>query len=102
MLGTIGAAPGGTGEQRLQKTLLVASTTMMASLAVLWGGLYAVYDELLAASIPLSYAATSLVSLTLFRASRDTDAALPLRSQRRNRATNRRKADIVLRPTSHH
>ena len=33
----IGADPADTDEQRLQKELLVASTTMMGSLAVLWG-----------------------------------------------------------------
>jgi len=66
VLGRIGAAPGDRDEERLQKTLLVASTLMMASLAVLWGGLYLAFRERLAASIPLSYAVASFASLGLF------------------------------------
>jgi class 3 adenylate cyclase len=65
-LSRIGASPGDGDEERLQKTLLVASTLMMASLAVLWGSLYLSFGERLAASIPLSYSAASFLSLALF------------------------------------
>lgn len=65
-LARIGASPEDRDEERLQKTLLVASTLMMASLAVLWGGLYLSFGERLAASIPLCYSAASFVSLALF------------------------------------
>jgi hypothetical protein len=44
-LRAIGASPDDSNEARLQKTLLVASTIMMASLAVLWGGLYLAFGE---------------------------------------------------------
>jgi len=46
--------------------LLAASTLMMASLAVVWGGLYLGFDEPLAASIPLAYAVASFASLAVF------------------------------------
>jgi class 3 adenylate cyclase len=66
VLGRVGASPGDTDEERIQKTLVVASTVMMASLAVLWGALYLAFGEVLAASIPLAYAVASFVSLALF------------------------------------
>ena len=65
-LGSIGASPTDSDEARLQKSLLVASTLMMASLAVLWGALYLAYDEWLAGAIPLSYAVASFASLGVF------------------------------------
>ena len=64
--GSIGASPDDSDEARLQKTLLVASTLMMASLAVVWGALYLAYEEWLAGSIPLSYAVASFTSLAVF------------------------------------
>ncbi|MGZ8693042.1 MAG: adenylate/guanylate cyclase domain-containing protein [Gaiellaceae bacterium] len=65
-VGGIGALPEDGEEERLQKTLLTASTLMMSSLAVLWGCLYLAFGEPLAASIPLVYAASSFFSLALF------------------------------------
>ena len=62
----IGADPTDSEEARLQKELLVSSATMMASLAVVWGGLYAAFGARLAAAIPLAYAAASFVSLLVF------------------------------------
>jgi len=66
----IGADPVDSDEARLQKELLVASTGMMASLAVLWGGLYAVFGATLAAAIPLAYAVASFASLFVFARTR--------------------------------
>lgn len=63
----IGADPADSDESRLQKELLVASTAMMAALAVIWGGLYAVFGAMLAAAIPLAYAGASFASLLVFR-----------------------------------
>jgi class 3 adenylate cyclase len=51
---------------RVQKELLVSSTTMMASLAVIWSGLYAAFGAIAAAAIPLAYAAASFASLLVF------------------------------------
>jgi class 3 adenylate cyclase len=62
----IGADAADSDEERLQKGLLVVSTTMMGSLAVLWGTLYAAFGETLAAAIPFAYAVTSLTSLLVF------------------------------------
>jgi class 3 adenylate cyclase len=65
-LGKIGASPSDTDEQRLQKTLLVASTIMMASLAVGWGALYLAVGKPVSAAIPLVYSCASFVSLGVF------------------------------------
>ena len=62
----IGADPADSDEARLQKELLVASTAMMASLAVFWGGLYAAFGAMLPAAIPLAYAGASFASLLVF------------------------------------
>jgi class 3 adenylate cyclase len=62
----IGSSAADTDEERLEKRLLVASTLMMASLAVVWGGLYFAFDEPWAAAIPLVYAAASFASLAVF------------------------------------
>ncbi len=70
LLGAIGSTPDDSDEERLQRTLLVASTLMIASLAVLWGALYVAYAEWLAASIPLAYAAASFLSLALLAIAR--------------------------------
>jgi len=62
----IGSSPTDTDDERLQKRLLIASTLMMASLAVVWGGLYLGFGEPVAASIPLVYAVASFASLAVF------------------------------------
>lgn len=66
----IGADPADTDDIRLQKSLLVASTLMISSLAVVWGGLYFYFREPLAASIPLGYAAASYLGVVFFAAAR--------------------------------
>jgi len=65
-LGRIGRREDDGAEVQLQKALLVASTLMMASLAVLWGALYALGGHLGAAAIPWIYAVLSFASLALF------------------------------------
>lgn len=62
----IGADAGDTAEEQLQKTLLVVSTLTMASLAIIWGSIYAVFGEYGAAAIPWSYAIISFASTGLF------------------------------------
>lgn len=62
----IGASPSDSDDTRLQKTLLVLSSLMMASLAVAWGSIYAVFGEYLAGAIPLSYALLSFLSIIAF------------------------------------
>lgn len=53
-------------DQRLHKTLLVASSAMISASAVLWGLLYLALGRPLSASIPLSYAVLSSISVALF------------------------------------
>lgn len=53
-------------ETKLQKTLLVAFSGIMAVLAILWGTFYYYYNEPIAASIPWSYAIVSMISLAIF------------------------------------
>jgi hypothetical protein len=65
-VGRIGADAGDSAEERLQKTLLVISTLTMASLSVVWGGIYAAFGEYGAAAIPWSYAVVSFLSTMVF------------------------------------
>ena len=51
---------------RRQKRLLVAIASLIISAAILWGGIYLGFDEPLAASIPLTYTAVSLLSIIVF------------------------------------
>ncbi len=53
-------------EVRLQKSLLVFSSLMMATLAIIWGSVYLLFGEYIAASIPLSYSILSYLSLVSF------------------------------------
>lgn len=62
----IGANPDDSDDARLQKTLLVLSSLMMASLAVLWGFIYVYFGEYLAGAIPLSYSLLSFISILIF------------------------------------
>lgn len=62
----IGANPEDSDECRLQKTLLVLSSFMMASLAVIWGLIYVAFGEYLAGAIPLFYSVLSFLSLFAF------------------------------------
>jgi adenylate cyclase len=65
-LNRIGADPSDDGEIRVQKRLLVAVSTMIATLALFWGLTYLIYDEPLAATIPWTYSIAVFVSLTIF------------------------------------
>jgi adenylate cyclase len=62
----IGTDPHDSEDIRLQKTLLVFSSLMMASLAIMWGSIYWAFGEHLAAAIPLSYTALSYLSIASF------------------------------------
>ena len=64
----IGRKPDDDRDTALQKLLLVLSTLMMAAMAVIWGGIYWLFDARMAAAIPLSYAAVSFISIALFAA----------------------------------
>ena len=62
----IGGKPDDEIEVALQKSLLVFSTLMMATLAIAWGSIYWYFDEPWAASIPLSYSLISFLSISVF------------------------------------
>lgn len=66
----VGADSSDDDETRLQKTLLVGSSSFIGAAALLWGFLYAAYSEPLAASIPLSYFAASSISVVVFARTR--------------------------------
>ncbi len=62
----IGANPGDSDDIRLQKTLLLLSSLMMASLAICWGLIYVAFGEYLAGTIPLFYSFLSFLSIISF------------------------------------
>jgi len=65
-IGRVGADPLDTEDMRLQKAVLVAGSIMYIFTGALWGLLYFVFGQRLAGIIPMSYAAVSLLSITLF------------------------------------
>lgn len=66
LVARIGDDPEDTLEVRIQKRVLVAVSIVVGSIGVLWGSLYLVFGEPLAASIPWTYALGVGVSLLGF------------------------------------
>lgn len=62
----IGIHPDDAPEIRLQKILLVVIALMVIPAAILWGIIYWLFGETLAAFIPLSYALISSLSIAVF------------------------------------
>lgn len=62
----VGAEPHDSPELRLQKTMLVASSSMVIVAAALWGIMYFAFGEILAGSIPFGYAVFSTLSVFAF------------------------------------
>jgi adenylate cyclase len=69
-IASIVADPADGEDTRLQKTLLVFSSLMMASMAIGWASIYFVFREYLAGAIPLSYAILSFISIGRFARTR--------------------------------
>src|SRR5687768_6340894 len=65
-----GVLPSDSDELRVRKAVLVLSTTLMASLACVWVGTYALLGLWLQAAIPFVYQLASLVSLWVFSRTR--------------------------------
>ncbi|HBY96348.1 MAG TPA: hybrid sensor histidine kinase/response regulator [Chloroflexi bacterium] len=65
-----GASPGDTAEVRLKKTIMVAFALWMSSAGIVWGLIYLVFGERLAASIPFGYSLLTVLNLVLFRLTR--------------------------------
>jgi hypothetical protein len=62
----IGSDPHDSSEETLRKALLVAISLMVLPAGVLWGTLYWVFDERIAAFIPWGYDVLSVASLLVF------------------------------------
>lgn len=75
----IGTTPDDSAEIRLQKTLLVISACMMASLAIIWGAIYLSCGRYYTAIIPWLYSLISFSSIFAF--SRTRQYSLFRRSQ---------------------
>lgn len=67
LLWNVAAEPGDSDETRLQKATFLASNALVATLAILWGAIYLLFDEVIAAAIPLSFSAIFFLSLGLIR-----------------------------------
>ena len=59
--------PGDSAEVRFQKTLFVTAAALEFPAGLVWGALYLVFDEPLAAGIPFGYSAATLVNMGLCR-----------------------------------
>ena len=66
----IGALPSDSDELRVRKAVLVLSSTLMASLALVWVITYAVLGRWLPAAIPFVYQVASAVSIATFARTR--------------------------------
>jgi len=66
----IGVNPSDSDETHLEKTLLVFSSLMMASLAIVWGFTYMAFGEYQAGAIPLFYSVLSFLSIISFARTR--------------------------------
>ena len=66
----LGGLPSDTEELRLRKSVLVLSSSLMATLAFLWVGTYAVLGLWVSAAIPLAYQLASAASLYTFARTR--------------------------------
>ncbi len=69
-IAAIGADASDNEDTRLQKSLLVFSSLMMASMAIAWASIYFIFGEEVAGAIPLSYAILSFISIGSFALTR--------------------------------
>ena len=65
-IASIGANPGDTEDARLQKSILVFSSLMMATMAIGWSSIYFAFREYVAGAIPFTYAILSFLSIAWF------------------------------------
>src|SRR3954454_23063529 len=62
----LGSSPSDSEDVRLRKSVLTLSSTLMATLAFVWVGTYAVLGLWLSAAIPLAYQIASVTSIYTF------------------------------------
>src|SRR5438270_7224805 len=65
-LAAVGALPSDSEEVRVRKSVLVLSSTLMASLSFVWVGTYAALGLWLSAAIPFAYQLASAASIYAF------------------------------------
>ncbi|MGH2538801.1 MAG: hypothetical protein ACRDHL_15540, partial [Candidatus Promineifilaceae bacterium] len=66
LLDRLGAQPAETPDERLQKNTLMVTILLIASLSLVWIGLYLRFDEPLAAAIPAAYVGISFINLAFY------------------------------------
>ena len=71
LVGRIGADPSDPDELRLRKSLLVLFMIVVMPAGVIWGILYWVYGEVVAALLPLTYTVYSIGVIVVFHRTRD-------------------------------
>ena len=69
----VGIDPEDDDEMRLRKSSLVLGSAMVIMAGILWGLLYFLFDERLAAAIPLCYSILSFLSIMVFHITRRYD-----------------------------
>lgn len=69
-IAAIGADPNDTEDTHLQKSILVFSSLMMATMAIGWASVYFAFREYVAGAIPFSYAILSFLSIGRFARTR--------------------------------
>jgi guanylate cyclase len=69
-IAAIGADPTDTEDTHLQKSILVFSSLMMATMAIGWASVYFAFREYVAGAIPFSYAILSFLSIDRFARTR--------------------------------
>ncbi len=69
-IASLGADPHDSEDIRLQKSMLVFASLMMATLAIGWASIYFAFREYVAGAIPLCYSILSFLSLARFAATR--------------------------------
>ena len=68
-LGTIGAHPGESDDERIRRALFVALALLISALSTFWGLLYIAFGEPLGGAIPLTYTVLSLLSIVVLAVS---------------------------------
>ena len=70
-LGALGADPSDPAEVRARKRMLVLTTVLIQPAGLIWGALYWLFDERVAALIPWSFTPLTLLALAVFARTRD-------------------------------
>src|SRR2546428_7831627 len=69
-VGRIGADPGDADDVHMRKALIAGAALAVTPLAFLWTGFLAAFGEVVAAAVPFSYAALTLLGLLIFAITR--------------------------------